>query len=81
MALLSEAARETLLAIERAKQMLENRIGELNNLLREVYRRDSDEVGLNPATETGADLLARAKAAYVVKRGAIVAAANSLPEL
>lgn len=81
MPLLSEAARETLLAIERAKQVLENRVAELNNLLSEVYRRDGDEVGLNATTETSADLLARAKAAYVARRAAIVAAANSLPEL
>jgi hypothetical protein len=71
---------ETLDAIEARKVALENATQRLNDLLAEVRRRAADSTGLNQADEV-ATLLARAKAAYAIRKADIQAAANALPDL
>lgn len=81
MALLNDTQRELLGRITEAKEALENEVQRLNDLLREVARRDADGETLNLGTETGENLLARAAAVYGVRRADIIAAAKALPEL
>ena len=81
MALLNDAQRAVLVSIEEAKRDLENEVQRLNDLLREIERRDTDTAAMNPTIETGTDLLARAKISYAERRTAVIAAANALPSL
>ena len=71
---------ETLDAIEARKVALENATQRLNDLLAEVRRRAVDSTGLNQADEL-ATLLARAKAAYAIRKADVQAAANAFPDL
>ena len=79
MPLLTDAQRAVLANIEAAKRNLENKVQRLNDLLREIERRDADSTAMNPTSETATDLITRARDRYEVLRQAAVDAANGLP--
>ena len=79
MALLNDAQQAVVEGIQEKKRALEMHLQLLNDLLRDVARRDADTSGMNPAGESGTDLIARAKAAYMVRLTAMDATLAGFP--
>ena len=81
MALLTDVEKAEVQLMEQGAAQLGAAAHRIVDLVNDVYWRDEDRGGINAASETGTDLLRRAKLTYAALRQVAVKAANDLPEL